>query len=264
MILAYAVCAVPVAPIRAEASHRSEQTSQLIFGEKVEVMCQEPNGWLYISCEWDGYVGWVKEGQVAQIELKDFRKPYKFLSGSITDSICTLEARTLLSPGSSLFIMNKSKFSWLCDENKFFRGKKVSLSKLNTNYKDIEGFAKMFMGAPYLWGGRNIMGIDCSGFSQIVYKLMNMKLPRDAYQQANKGENVAFLQEARCGDLAFFDNEDGKITHVGILLNNSTIIHATEVAGGVVIDKIDNGGIISQTKKTRTHNLRLIKRYILD
>jgi cell wall-associated NlpC family hydrolase len=109
-----------------------------------------------------------------------------------------------------------------------------------------------------LWGGRSVFGIDCSGLTQAVYKFLNIQLLRDANQQATQGELVNFLQEARCGDLAFFDNEEGQIIHVGILLNNQEILHTS---GKVRIDKIDNAGIINAETGERTQNLRIIKRY---
>ena len=119
----------------------------------------------------------------------------------------------------------------------------------------------MYLNAPYLWGGKTPFGIDCSGFTQMVYKLNGHKLLRDASQQATQGEALSFIEESEPGDLAFFDNEEGIINHVGILLNSTTIIHATESSGCVVIDSIDNNGIISRKKRMRTHNLRLVKRY---
>ena len=96
----------------------------------------------------------------------------------------------------------------------------------------------------------------------MAYRLCNLRIPRDASQQANEGQLVDFLQNAQCGDLAFFDEKEGRINHVGILLDNQNIIHATETSGRVVIDRIDQGGIISIALKRRTHNLRLVKRMI--
>ena len=104
-------------------------------------------------------------------------------------------------------------------------------------------------------------GIDCSGLTQMAFKMCGMSLRRDASQQAEEGEMVGFLQDATKGDLAFFDNADGKITHVGLLIDNTHIIHATDTSGRVVVDKIDSEGIVSVQLKRRTHKLRMIRRY---
>ena len=119
--------------------------------------------------------------------------------------------------------------------------------------------AQIFLNAPYLWGGRSPFGIDCSGFTQLVYKLCGIQLKRDANQQAEQGETITFLQESKAGDLAFFENSDGRIVHVGIILDNNKIIHAS---GKVRIDKIDHQGIFNEEKKNYSHNLRLIKRIV--
>ena len=138
----------------------------------------------------------------------------------------------------------------------------ASLDPVNNAFtaEALEIVAKQFLGTAYLWGGRSVFGIDCSGFVQMVFKLFNYKLPRDAYQQAEMGEAIGFLAEAKPGDLAFFDNEQGKITHVGILLSPNQIIHASAV---VRIDPIDQAGIISSSTGLRTHQLRTIRRIAL-
>jgi len=259
MTLAYAVCAVSVMPLRAEPAHRAEQVSQLLFGERMEVLAEEKNDWLQVRCEWDDYEGWVKKGQVAIITYKEYRKPLHYYNTGISDLVGVEQGQFLLSPGSSLFLMKRRDIQWGSKAFQF-KGRKIALKQIEASPEGIKAYSKLFMGSPYQWGGRSLMGIDCSGLTQVVYKLMNSRIPRDASQQALIGETVDFLQEARCGDLAFFDNEEGRITHVGILLNDHTIIHATETSGCVVIDPIDNGGILSKQLRMRTHKLRLIKR----
>ncbi|MNL48577.1 Gamma-D-glutamyl-L-lysine endopeptidase [compost metagenome] len=123
----------------------------------------------------------------------------------------------------------------------------------------MESLFKMFLNAPYLWGGRSILGIDCSGFTQVCYKILGIKLKRDAYQQADQGELVSFINEGKLGDLAFFDNAEGRITHVGILINSHQIIHAS---GRVRIDSIDHQGIFNEETQQYSHKLRIIKRIL--
>jgi gamma-D-glutamyl-L-lysine dipeptidyl-peptidase len=127
--------------------------------------------------------------------------------------------------------------------------------------KLIDGIRELvlsWLNAPYQWGGRSVFGVDCSGFTQIIFRQLGIKLMRDAYQQAESGEMVNFISEGRCGDLAFFDNDDKKIVHTGILLGNDEIIHAS---GRVRIDKIDHYGIFNTEKNSYSHHLRMIKRY---
>jgi hypothetical protein len=126
------------------------------------------------------------------------------------------------------------------------------------NAASLQKIACNFLNTTYLWGGKSVFGIDCSGFAQSVYKLLGKQIRRNARDQVLSGELIGFLQEAVCGDLAFFDDEEGKIVHVGILLNTEEIIHAS---GKVRIDKIDNMGIVNVDTGKRTHKLRVIKRY---
>ena len=121
--------------------------------------------------------------------------------------------------------------------------------------------ALKYFNAPYLWGGRSPLGIDCSGFSQIIYKMIGVAIPRDATQQVHCGTALSFLEEARPGDLAFFDNEDGQIVHVGIIWEKHKIIHAS---GKVRIDNVDQFGIFNVDTKRYTHQMRVMKRIIKE
>lgn len=263
----FAVCNVSVAPVRAEPKHASEQTSQLLFGEKVIILSNDQKEWIFIACEWDNYTGWVRKSQLHFLSKKEYLKRLHFFSSEVGDKIIIAPNNNsfLLSPGSSLYQIKGNNLKWLdTTENTIhtFKGKKLNLSKIEQNAESLIFHAKKFIGTPYYWGGRSIMGIDCSGLTQIAYKLIHYSLPRDAKDQALQGTVVDFLQDTTAGDLAFFDNEDGKINHVGILLNNQQILHATDTSGCVVIDKIDPEGIISIRRQKRTHRLRVIKRYL--
>jgi cell wall-associated NlpC family hydrolase len=119
--------------------------------------------------------------------------------------------------------------------------------------------AFMYVNAPYLWGGKTPFGIDCSGFTQMVYKLNGYALLRDASQQATQGVPLSFIEESEAGDLAFFDNEEGKIIHVGIIMDDNYIIHAS---GKVRVDRLDHLGIYNAELNKHTHKLRVIKKII--
>jgi hypothetical protein len=261
--LAYAFCNVPVMPLRSEPAHKSEQISQLLFGEKAEIIEINNNEWARIHCAWDGYEGWCKQSQLATIQKKEYRKEIKYLTATHTDKLIMPLGEIWLPIGAALTGLKGGKIKPLNDAGKF-KGKKLKIKEATLNCDTLKSAAMQYLHAPYQWGGRSVAGIDCSGLTQMAFRLCNFSIPRDAAQQAQIGELVDFLQHAKCGDLAFFDNKDGKIVHVGILLDYQAIIHATDTAGRVVIDRIDQGGIISVSLRKRTHNLRMVRRVIND
>ncbi len=247
-------------PVRSEPSHSAEQVNQLLYGERCELLEINHKEWARIRGEWDGYEGWCKASQLTVVQRKEYRKGPKFITVGNNDRFVFNDANMWLPLGSDLMQCKGNKVH-IDGKIGIYKGKRTTLLKLGTDAERLKQAAMQYLHAPYMWGGRSVAGIDCSGLSQMAYKLCGMPIPRDASQQANEGTLVDFLQNALCGDLAFFDNADGKIVHVGILLDEQTIIHATETSGHVVVDRIDQGGIISTTLKRRTHHLRLVKRY---
>lgn len=260
MVLTYAFCNVSLMSMRAEPYHKAEQVNEVLFGEKIEVLEINEREWARVRCEWDDYEGWCKVGQLSFISRKEYNKEPKFLAATHTDKMIAENSEQWLPLGCNLFGLKSGKINVNNNQWKY-KGKKHSIKNAELTDETIIKAAMQFLNAPYLWGGRSIAGIDCSGLTQMAFKICGKRILRDADQQATEGETVDFLQHAQCGDLAFFDNADGKIIHVGILLNNHTIIHATDASGRVTIDKIDQGGIISTTLRRRTHNLRVVKRF---
>jgi cell wall-associated NlpC family hydrolase len=254
--MAFVICMVPTAPLRKEAAHRSEMVSQLLFGEIAEVL-EEGKIFVKLRCLYDNYEGWCQLSQLTIIDEQQVKEAGNVLSNEWTTLISVNNDPMHISMGSSLGILKNGK----TEVGKFeiASGKEVwNPSNATVSAEALKARAYQYLNTPYLWGGRSVFGIDCSGFVQQVFRFFNQALPRDAYQQAGEGEVVGFLQEVKCGDLAYFDNEEGKITHVGMLLNSDTIIHSS---GKVRVDKIDNMGIISGDTGERTHQLRIIKRY---
>ncbi|HEY8659185.1 MAG TPA: C40 family peptidase [Hanamia sp.] len=253
----YAVCCVPVSPMRAEASHRVEMVSQQLFGEKSIIIESAPDNWVKIALKYDGYEGWVQQSHVTEIDEEHYLNVDKDLTADWLNEVDYNGHIMFVPMGSSLSAFKNGKAFWR-KNSVHFKGKVWNPEEIKVTPKIIKQIAFKFLNTTYLWGGKSVFGIDCSGYAQMTYKFLNKYLPRDAWQQAENGEVVNFLQEAVCGDLAFFDNEGGRITHVGILLNDHEIIHSS---GKVRIDKIDTQGILNLETKQRTHKLRIIKRY---
>ncbi|MEO6253874.1 MAG: C40 family peptidase [Ferruginibacter sp.] len=256
--MSYAVCCVPVAPLRIEPDHRSEMVSQLLFGECCIITITEKKGWIKIVNKLDAYTGWCRQSHFQEIADTQYYLEDNDLAGDWVSEIDYNGHMMMIPLGSSLTGMKNGYVSWR-KNTIHFTGNVWDPAKAEQDSKTIKQLAFKFLNSSYLWGGRSVFGIDCSGFTQAVYKFLNIYLLRDAKQQATQGELVGFLQQAQCGDLAFFDDAEGNIIHVGILLDPHEIIHA---AGKVKIDKIDSQGIIEADTGQRTQRLRIIKRYI--
>lgn len=249
-------CIVPVCPMRKEAAHRSEMVSQLLFGEYAELLETTDSFSKLRGCR-DGYEGWCQNGQITIAEGIADEVFHPKLTPDWSATIVFNGQPMQIPMGANLSAMKDGKGSI----GKFdfsFTGNLIDPAKNYFSPKALRSLAMQFLNTSYLWGGRSVFGIDCSGYVQLLFLFFNKGLPRDAYQQAMLGEVVGFLQEAVCGDLAYFDNAEGHITHVGLLLDPETIIHAS---GRVRIDRIDTQGILNGDTGERTHTLRIIKRY---
>jgi gamma-D-glutamyl-L-lysine dipeptidyl-peptidase len=257
--LTHGVCNLTVIPLRREASHHSEMVSQVLFGEHFEVI-ERNNEWCKVQLAYDNYTGWISTSQFQPIDFTEFTKLNKeqyCVSSDLVQIMFLEDSLFSIVLGSSLPHF-KDRTCRLGPTAYRFEGNVKCPEKLLTT-KGIAENAYMYLHSPYLWGGRTPFGIDCSGFTQMVYKLAGIKLKRDAWQQAEQGSLIHLVDEARQGDLAFFDNDEGRIIHVGIVLPNYKIIHAS---GKVRLDSLDHHGIFNQETKKYTHNLRLIKRFV--
>lgn len=241
-------CNLSIVPLRAEASHRSEMVSQLLFGETFEIL-EEGIDFVHIKTDKPSYQGWIQKYQYDKVDNVNDATHIVDVFGSKAESqahIVHLQHGTYVSA------------EMLVGQEKYQIQGAIRIPTLDDFEIEFPKLVTYYKNTPYLWGGRSNQGIDCSGFSQVVYRHFSYDLPRDAYQQAEIGQTVDFLTEIKAGDLAFFDNEAGKITHVGIMIDNETIIHAS---GRVRIDKMDSEGIFNAEQNKYTHKLRIIKRY---
>lgn len=252
----FAICCVPVGAMRAEPSHKSEMVSQLIFGEYCMIN-EQKNDWIKIKCGYDDYEGWCHFTHINEIEKEKYDQQLNQLAGEWINRIDINNQQMIIPLGSYVDGLNKGDAP-AKNEKQFYDGKIWKINNAVRNESSIKEIACQFLNTAYLWGGKTVFGIDCSGFTQSVFKFFNIHLMRDAWQQATQGEVVKALSTAHFGDLIFFDNAEGRITHVGILLNDNEIIHAS---GKVRIDKVDEEGIINADNFQRTHHLKIIKRY---
>jgi cell wall-associated NlpC family hydrolase len=247
-------------PIRKEPAEQSEMTSQLLFGELFEIS-EKRNKWILIKTVFDNYQGWVDPKTIKLLDENQFEK-LKNSPCEITKSVITqISAQgsifsTRIFPGSELYNLKKDKFSFADQEFTL----DSQLEKNKGNQRDnLILYAKQFINAPYIWGGRTPFGIDCSGLTQVLYKIAGIPIHRDARKQVIHGHTISFINEAKPGDLAFFDNEKGEIIHVGMIFDEGKIIHAS---GRVRIDKIDHQGIYNEEIRQYSHKLRVIQQII--
>lgn len=255
--MTHGICNLSLIPLRPEPSHRSEMVSQLLFGDVFEVF-ERYEEWIRIKCHFDSYVGWIQQVQCLPIDFTEFKEISEnshFVSNSdqAIVSMGNKEVRILL--GSTIPNYKDGKFSINAQEYAF--DKELSNTKNALSAQTILDAANRFLGSPYLWGGKSMYGTDCSGFVQVAFKLAGIRLWRDTHQQATQGIALSLLEETTAGDLAFFDNPEGKISHVGILLDKDKIIHAS---GMVRIDPIDHHGIYNLESGSYSHTLRLLRR----
>ncbi len=246
---------IAVISLRKEPSEKSELVTQLLFGEKYMILDRQSD-WLLVRCEHDNYEGWIAKSQHSGATINEMNPLEQWFVSTPFFKVVQETAVFLLPFGSNLGALPdditaeklvKWQESGIIDR----------ISERNTD--KIMKYALMLSGSPYLWGGRNPLGYDCSGFVQVVYKMAGLSLPRDAREQASVGLMIHFVDNAVAGDLAFFENEAGQIVHVGIVDGIGGIIHCS---GFVRCDSLDAHGIFNRHWRYHTHKLRFIKRVI--
>lgn len=254
----FGICNLSIVPLRLAPTDTAEMVNQVLFGEYFLIL-EKDKKWSKIKLFFDGYEGYIDNKQYQVISEEDYQllsENKKHYAGELIDFITDNNNNLTTIPLGAHLPFFKNNSLRINNHTYMYEGRvrDAVLSKTS-----IIETAYLFLNVPYLWGGKSPFGIDCSGFTQTVYKLCGYQILRDAKQQATQGEVLSFIEESEPGDLAFFDNEDGVITHVGIIMNDYNIIHAH---GKVRIDKLDHSGIYNVDTHQHTHKLRVIKRFI--
>ncbi len=247
----YGICALSIVPLRITADEGSAMGSQLLYGEYFKITDQRKH-WFQARLAHDGTEGWVRRDQVREITEKDYRSLEAMpIRPCAQDLVAIVEQDN----GSTLPVVLGAT---IC--NGLLPGHFVgSLSPTEPRKKTIMDHALRYLNAPYLQGGRSPFGIDSGGLAQMAYRLSGHPIARTAMEQAKQGQALSFIEECEAGDLAFFDNKDGEIDHVGIIMPENYIIHAY---GKVRIDRLDHTGIFNPELGTYTHPLRVIKKVV--
>lgn len=248
--------------MRSEPSHRSEMASQLVFGETYSIL-EEQHDWLLVRSDWDGYEGWISRNAHTALSSADSNKirvsDAVYSTDPVLNAVQSGKAEPFrLSFGSRLPFIDREQGTFRINTSSYGLPHSCSLSTsiIGNIRTSVTVFARAWLNAPYLWGGKTIFGTDCSGFVQTLFRVHGIYLHRDARKQSLAGAPVNLLSESHPGDLAFFDNDEGEITHVGIITQSGHIIHASTM---VREDLLDHQGIYQDSLKRYTHRLRLIK-----
>lgn len=258
-----------IVPLRAEGSECAEQLTQLLFGETVDVL-EEAERWIRVRNDADGMEGWVDFKMLTKMSDEEFagysavlRESTAFVRMPMAYALSMNNSQTIpLAAGTRLPKYENGTFEVLGVP--FRIDPSMVLEKpMPLNQDSLMQLSRFFLNTPYLWGGKNALGMDCSGLTQVLLSLMGVQILRNASEQATQGEPVASLSEARPCDLVFFDKH-GRVTHVGILLTQDTVLHCS---GRVKVEKIDEEGIVSSENNTlykvgdHTHHLCAIRRF---
>lgn len=258
--MSFGICPLSVVPVRSSASDKSEMVSQLLFGELVEVLETKGRKWLKVRCQHDNYVGWLTSQQIKPVTPTEFEayQTHFAYNLELMQAIMADDHFLPITLGARLPNFDGMRFYFGATSYQF-SGQAVFPENIEAGSAFVIKLARRYLQAPYLWGGRSPFGIDSSGLVQMVFQIAGFQLPREPQQQVQTGTVVDFIEQARPGDLAFFENRAGRIAHAGIILSEDTVIH---VHGKVRIDKIDHYGIYNEADGKYTHRLRLIKRIL--
>ena len=280
----YAVVAFSANLMREEPAFEAEMGDQALMGTVVEILDRK-GSWVQIRTG-EPYTAWVTELGLVPMDaeaLKAYLAAPKWICTAAVTRVydappagrnpgailCELVAGNLVRvvqasrsrKGYTPVLLPDGRTGWVCAKevapfDAWASAYGASRTVTGPTDEGILSTARRFLGVPYMWGGTSIKNVDCSGLTRSVFFLNGILLPRNASQQVSCGRAIRSLKSAQPGDLLFFDHEDGKISHVGILLqkaadpNPTTLIHCS---GRVKVERLDETGIFSVELSDKAH-----------
>lgn len=251
-----------IVPVRAEASEAAEQNTQILFGETFDILEEKPR-WRRVRLHTDGQEGWIDAKMCTPMSEKEHQSYAAALPSAaivafpVAYAVSENNGQTIpLTAGTRLANYNQGRFEILGVGFRVDPSMVIEKSP-DLNEQNLLQAVRFFLNIPYLWGGKNAMGMDCSGFTQVILSLFGKSLKRNASEQVTQGRKIADLTKVHAGDLVFFDHEDGKISHVGIVIDNERVIHCS---GRVKVEKLDDTGIFNAETGAYSHHLVAIRR----
>jgi gamma-D-glutamyl-L-lysine dipeptidyl-peptidase len=258
----YGICGLSLIPVRSEPSERSEMVTQILYGEQFEIIDYLP-GWCHVRLIYDGYEGWIDSKMMSQLSDREYSRIRKSVSAVTIDIFSIIpiskDQNMMVVAGSTLPVWRPYLRQFSINSVAYHHTGNVVSGMIKDTRSMVISQALKYFNAPYLWGGRSPLGIDCSGLTQVIFKMAGVRLPRDASQQVFCGTPLSFVEETQPGDVAFFDDDEGNIIHTGIIWKQNKIIHAS---GKVRIDNVDQYGIFNIETKRYTHKMRVMKKIL--
>ena len=252
-----------IVPVRTEPKEGAEQETQMLFGELCTILEEQPH-WYHVQLLNDGAEGWVDAKMIAPIGGKDYTA-YKKAYAAAAMVVFPMAYAVSENNGQTIPLTAGTRLTNYADGQFELLGVRFRIDPtmvithpLPMDEQHLLQTVRFFLNIPYLWGGKNAMGMDCSGFTQVIMSLFGKTLPRNASEQAKQGRGINGIAHIQAGDLVFFAHEDAeRITHVGIAIDRERVIHCS---GRVKVEKLDAHGIYSAEQNGYTHQLVAIRR----
>ncbi|MGM1429485.1 C40 family peptidase [Sphingobacterium lactis] len=252
--MALAVCTLSSISVYQEPTIAAVRVYELLFGEGLLVL-ERAKEWVYIRVLETDIQGWVMEGQFEEV---DAVPTYDFIVDDVGGFALGDEQATIAlfhgspMPENGVLTTKVNTYNFLNDPLKVNFGFEVERDR-----ESLENFTATYLNKTVSHKGRTEHGLDSIGLCGLFYRHFGFELPKDLESMLTLGKAIDFISEIQDGDLAFFENEEGIVDHVGLVVSEDEVLHVREK---VRIDHLDNEGLFNKDLNQVTHKLRIVKR----